>query len=68
MTDKFLEEEFKTLLYNFGEINWNILTPEAWDKYINKDEPFNETQLEELRSFVKNFLDFLTDKPEKESK
>lgn len=61
MTDKFLEEQFKTLLYDFGECNWNILTEDSWNKYINRDEPFNEKQLQYLRVFVKTLLDELTD-------
>jgi hypothetical protein len=64
MTDKYLEEKFKELIYDFGEINWNIITPDAWNKYINEDEPFNEIQLKDLRNFVKDLLDSITDKPE----
>jgi hypothetical protein len=64
MTDKYLEEKFKELIYDFGEINWNIITTDAWNKYINEDEPFNEIQLKDLRRFVKDLLDSITDKPE----
>ncbi len=63
MTDEFLEEHFKTLLYDFGECNWNIITEDAWNKYINRDDPFDEKQLQDLRHFVKNLIDEMTDKP-----
>lgn len=61
MTNEFLEQKFKELIYDFGEINWDIIKAESWDKYINKEEPFNEVQLRNLRSFVKDLLDCLTD-------
>ena len=61
MTNDLLERNFKTLLYDFGEINWEVLTECAWDRFINKDVPFNEKQLENLRQFVDNLLDELKD-------
>jgi hypothetical protein len=61
MTNELLERNFKTLLYDFGEINWGILTEGAWDRFINKDIPFNEKQLENLRQFVDDLLDELKD-------
>jgi hypothetical protein len=65
ITDEFLEEQFKTLLYDFAEIDWDILTEEANEKYFGKgkEEKFNEKQLNCLRGFVKNFMDDLTEKP-----
>lgn len=63
MTNEFLESTFKTLLYDFGEVNWEILTEKAWEKYINKGEKFSEKQIEYLRRFVKDLLDDLTDEP-----
>lgn len=64
MTDEFLEEHFKTLLYSLGECNWNVLTDEAWNEFINNDKPFNEAQLNDLRLFVKDLLYDLADKIE----
>jgi len=64
MTDKFIEEKFKELLYDFGEINWQILTNEARNEYINNDKKFTEKQLKDCRDFVKGLLDELTDKDE----
>ena len=61
MTNKFLEQKFKELIYDFGEVNWDIIKTESWDKYINNQEPFTEKQFEDLRHFVKNLLDCLTD-------
>ncbi len=57
MTNEFLEQKFKELLYHFGEINWDILTTEAWDKYINNHESFNENQFEDLRHFTYDIAD-----------
>jgi hypothetical protein len=57
MTNEFLEQKIKELLYHFGEINWNILTTEAWDKYINNHESFNEKQFEDLRHFTYDIAD-----------
>jgi hypothetical protein len=51
-----LEKRFKELLYCLGERDWNILTDEAWDKYINQDTPFNEKQMDDLKHFVLNLL------------
>ena len=47
-----LEENFRTLLYDLGECNWRILTPEAWDKYINRHEPFTEKQIQDIKDFL----------------
>lgn len=65
ITDEFLEEQFKTLLYDFAEINWDILSKEANEKYFGKQdgEKFNKKQLDDLRGFIKNFMEELTDKP-----
>jgi hypothetical protein len=64
MTNQFLEQKFKELIYEFGEINWDIIKTESWDEYINNEKPFNEKQLEGLRLFIKDLLDCLTDEPE----
>lgn len=66
MTNKFLEQKFKELIYNFGEVNWDIIKTESWDKYINNQESFSEKQFEDLRHFVKDLLDCLTDEPKHE--
>jgi hypothetical protein len=66
MTNQFLEQKFKELIYNFGEVNWNIIKTKSWDKYINNQESFSEKQFEDLRHFVKDLLDCLTDEPKHE--
>ena len=66
MTNQFLEQKFKELIYHFGEVNWDIIKTESWDKYINNQESFTEKQFEDLRYFVKDLLDCLTDKPKHE--
>jgi hypothetical protein len=57
MTNEFLEQKFKELLYHFGEINWDILTTKAWNKYINNRESFNQKQFEDLRHFTYDIAD-----------
>lgn len=59
-----LEQVFKELIYCFGEINWNIIKTESWNKYINENKNFNEKQFEELR-YVVNELKELIEKYEK---
>ena len=66
MTNQFLEQKFKELIYHFGEVNWDIIKTESWDKYINNEESFTEKQFEDLRHFVKDLLDCLTDEPKHE--
>lgn len=61
MTNDFIEEKFKELIYDFGEIDFDIIKKESWEKYINRNEKFNEKQIKILRDFVKQFLDDLTD-------
>ena len=63
MKDELLEEKFKTLFYTFAEINWGILTQEAEQNYFKGvSKKFSDKQLEDLREFVKDLLDSLTDK------
>lgn len=52
MTDKEIEQKFKELIYELGEINFNAITNEFWDKYINRHEPFNEIQMKTFKSFL----------------
>ena len=54
-----LEKRFKEILYCLGERDWDILTTEAWDKYINQDTPFNEKQMEDIKYFVDLLLEDL---------
>lgn len=66
MTNQFLEQKFKELIYLFGEVNWDIIKTESWDQYINNQESFTEKQFEDLRHFVKDLFDCLTDEPKHE--
>ena len=61
MTNDFIEQKFKELIYEFGEIDFDMIKKESWEKYINRNEKFNEEQIKTLRNFVKQFLDDLTD-------
>jgi hypothetical protein len=63
MTNEFLEQKFKELIYIFGEVDWDIIKTECWDKYINDQESFTKKQIEDLRYFVKDLFDGLTDEP-----
>ena len=65
MTNEFLEDRFKELIYMFGEYNFRIITNEAWNEYINNDKKFTDKQLDDLRGFIKSFFDDLTDEPGK---
>ena len=56
-TDEFLEKKFKGLIYHFGEVNWDIIKTESWDKYINNQESFSEKQFEDLRYFVSDLIE-----------
>lgn len=60
-----LEYQFKKLLYHFGEINWDILTSEAWNDYINNDKKFNDKQIEDLNHFVTNLIETIEEKRSK---
>lgn len=57
ITDEYLDKMFKELFYDLGECNFNVLTSEAWDKFINYNESFNEKQLECFRYFIENLLE-----------
>lgn len=52
VSDDVLEDQFKCLIYDFSEIDFDIIKTESFNSYINKSEKFNKKQLETLRSFV----------------
>lgn len=56
-TDEYLQEKFKELIYDFGEINWGIIKDESWNNLINNNQSFTETQLNDLRVFVKGLIE-----------
>lgn len=63
----YLEDKFKSLMYEFGEINWGIITNDGWNKYINEQEKFNEIQIRDLKWFIDDLLiDLLESKFNKE--
>jgi hypothetical protein len=59
MTNEYLQEKFKELIYELGEINFNAIKDDFWQKYINENQKFNEKQLECLRRFAEDFLEDL---------
>lgn len=56
MTDKYLQQKFAELIYDLGEVDFNAITTEFWQKYINENTPFNEKQLESLRYFAEDLI------------
>jgi Fe-S cluster biosynthesis and repair protein YggX len=60
MTNELMQQKFGELIYMLGEIDFQMISSEAWDKYINQNQPFNETQLKELREWTKDLLAKLT--------
>ena len=57
MTDKYLQQKFGELIYELGEINFNAIKDEFWQKHINENTPFNEKQLEAFRYFTLDLIE-----------
>jgi Fe-S cluster biosynthesis and repair protein YggX len=57
MTDKYLQQKFGELIYELGEIDFDAIKNEFWEKYINENTPFNEKQLEALRYFALDLIE-----------
>lgn len=60
MTNELIQQKFGELIYMLGEIDFQMISSEAQDKYINQNQPFNETQLKALREWTKDLLAKLT--------
>lgn len=56
MTDKYIQQKFSELIYELGECNFNAITTEFWNKYINYNEPFNQEQLEIFKYFAEDII------------
>ena len=56
MTDEYLQQKFGELIYELGEINFNAIKDDFWQKHINENVPFNEKQLESLRYFAEDLI------------
>lgn len=52
-----LDRHFKYLFYDLGEIDFQVLKDEAWDKYVNEDEPFSDAQMEHFKTWLENVFD-----------
>ena len=56
MTNEYIQQKFSELLYELGECNFNILTYEAWQTYINGNKKFSEKQLKILKEFAEDIV------------
>lgn len=65
MTDKYIQDKFKELIYSFGNVKGDeIISQEGWNNFILEDKDFSEFQINEIRSWIKSLFDEITDKPE----
>ena len=56
MTNKYLQQKLGELVYLLGEIDFNFIKNEVWEKHINNNEDFNEKQIQEIRDYLEDFL------------
>jgi DNA-binding transcriptional ArsR family regulator len=72
MNETFLQQKLGELIYLLGEHNFNAITPEFWNKHINKQETFTQKQLEEFALFVSELtvevIEIEEEKPKEESR
>ena len=65
MTDKYIQDKFKELIYSFGNVKGgDIITREAWEKYIIESDDLSQEVIKEIRLWVKSLFDEITDEPE----
>ena len=55
MTNEEKQDLFKSLIYDLGEADFNAINHEFWEKYINKNEPFNEKQMTYFDELIRHF-------------
>jgi Fe-S cluster biosynthesis and repair protein YggX len=68
MTNDFLQQKIGEIIYILGERNFNVIKDEAWQKYINEHQPFNEKQLNEFRLYMESLVEDFTELKESEQK
>ena len=56
MTDEYLQQKFGELIYELGEINFNAIKDDFWEKHINDNQDFNAKQLDSLRHFAEDLI------------
>ena len=56
MTDEYLQQKFGELIYELGEINFNAIKDDFWEKHINDNQDFNVKQLDSLRCFAEDLI------------
>ena len=56
MTNEYIQQKFSELLYELGECNFDILTSEAWQTYVNGNKKFSEKQLQILKEFAEDIV------------
>jgi hypothetical protein len=57
MTNDFLQQKIGEIIYILGEHNFNVIKGEAWEKYINENQPFNEKQLNDFRLYIESLIE-----------
>ena len=56
MTNEYLQQKLGELIYILGEVNFNFIKNDVWEKHINNNEKFNDKQINEMKSYLEDFL------------
>jgi hypothetical protein len=56
MTNEYLQQKLGELIYLLGEVNFNFIKNDVWEKHINNNEKFNDKQINEIKSYLEDFL------------
>ena len=56
MTNEYIQQKFSELLYELGECNFDVLSSEAWQTYVNGNKKFSEKQLQILKEFAEDIV------------
>jgi hypothetical protein len=67
MRNELLQQKLGELIYELGEINFNAITKEFWQKHINESQPFTEKQIESINHWITETAEELKEIAEKEA-
>lgn len=56
MTNEYIQQKLGELIYILGEVNFNFIKNDVWEKHINNNEKFNDKQINEIKSYLEDFL------------
>jgi len=56
MTNEYIQQKLGELIYLLGEVNFNFIKNDVWEKHINNNEKFNDKQINEIKSYLEDFL------------